>query len=37
VTDAYLESARQSGADAVMTKPFHRSDLLALVRSLVRN
>lgn len=37
VTDAYLESARQSGADAVLTKPFHRSDLIALVRSLVKN
>jgi DNA-binding response OmpR family regulator len=37
VTDAYLESARQSGADAVMSKPFHRSDLIALVRSLVKN
>jgi DNA-binding response OmpR family regulator len=37
VTDAYLESARQSGADAVMSKPFNRSDLIALVRSLVKN
>jgi len=37
VTDAYLESARQSGADAVMSKPFHRSELIALVRSLVKN
>ncbi len=37
VTDGYLEFARQSGADAVMSKPFHRSDLIALVRSLVKN
>jgi two-component system, chemotaxis family, chemotaxis protein CheY len=37
VTDSYLASARQSGADAVMSKPFHRSDLIALVRSLVKN
>jgi CheY-like chemotaxis protein len=37
VTDAYLESARQSGADAVLSKPFHRSDLIAMVRSLVKN
>ena len=37
VTDSYLESARQAGADAVMSKPFHRSDLIALVRSLVKN
>jgi DNA-binding response OmpR family regulator len=37
VTDAYLATATRSGADAVMTKPFHRSELIALVRSLVRN
>jgi DNA-binding response OmpR family regulator len=37
VTDAYLASATQSGADAVMTKPFHRKELIALVRSLVKN
>jgi DNA-binding response OmpR family regulator len=37
VTDAYLESARQSGADAIMSKPFHRSELIAAVRSLVKN
>jgi two-component system, chemotaxis family, chemotaxis protein CheY len=37
VTDAYLASASKSGADAVMTKPFHRADLIALVRSLVKN
>jgi len=36
-TDAYLASARQSGADAVMSKPFHRSDLIAAVRSLLKN
>ena len=37
VTEAYLAAASQSGADAVMTKPFHRKDLIALVRSLVKN
>ena len=37
VTDAYLASATESGADAVMTKPFHRTDLIALVRSMVKN
>jgi hypothetical protein len=37
VTNAYLDSARQSGADAVMNKPFHRSDLIALVKSLATN
>jgi CheY-like chemotaxis protein len=37
ITDPYLESAPQSGADAVMSKPFHRSDLITLVRSLVKN
>jgi DNA-binding response OmpR family regulator len=37
MTDAYLASASQSGADAVMTKPFHRKELIALVRSLVKN
>jgi CheY-like chemotaxis protein len=37
VTDAYLASASQSGADAVMTKPFHRKELIALVSSLVKN
>ena len=37
VTEAYLASATESGADAVMTKPFHRADLIALVRSLVKN
>jgi DNA-binding response OmpR family regulator len=37
VTDAYLASASQSGADAVMTKPFHRAELIALVRSLIKN
>jgi len=37
VTEAYLASATESGADAVMTKPFHRTDLIALVRSLVKN
>jgi len=37
VTEAYLASATESGADAVMTKPFHRADLITLVRSLVKN
>lgn len=37
VTDSYLASASKSGADAVMTKPFHRTELIALVRSLVKN
>jgi DNA-binding response OmpR family regulator len=37
MTDAYLASASQSGANAVMTKPFHRKELIALVRSLVKN
>ncbi len=37
VTDAYLASATESGADAVMTKPFHRQELISLVRSLVKN
>ena len=37
VTEAYLASASASGADAVMTKPFHRTELIALVRSLVKN
>jgi len=37
VTDAYLAADSKSGADAVMEKPFHRKDLLALVRGLVKN
>ena len=37
VTEAFLASASVSGADAVMTKPFHRTELIALVRSLVKN
>lgn len=37
VTESYLASATESGADAVMTKPFHRTELIALVRSLVKN
>jgi DNA-binding response OmpR family regulator len=37
VTDSYLAAASQAGADAVMTKPFHRADLVAAVRGLVKN
>jgi two-component system chemotaxis response regulator CheY len=37
VTEAYLASASKWGADAVMTKPFHRTELIAVVRSLVKN
>ena len=37
VTEAYLASATESGADAVMTKPFHRAELITLVRSLIKN
>jgi DNA-binding response OmpR family regulator len=37
VTDAYLASASQAGADAVMTKPFRRQELIDTVRSLVKN
>jgi CheY-like chemotaxis protein len=37
VTDAYLELAKKTGADAVMTKPFDRSEIVDVVRSLVRN
>ena len=36
-TDAYLTLAGKSGADAVMRKPFHRQELISLVRSLVKN
>ena len=36
-TEAYLAAASESGADAVMGKPFHRTELIALVRSLVKN
>lgn len=37
VTESYLATAAKYGADAVMQKPFHRSELLALVRSLLKN
>ena len=36
-TDAYLAAASKAGADAVLTKPFERSELLDLVRGLVSN
>lgn len=35
-TDAYLAAASKAGADAVLTKPFERSELLELVRSLAK-
>src|SRR5262249_55789391 len=34
-TSAYLEVARQAGADEILTKPFDREDLLASVRRLL--
>ncbi|MBS0395764.1 MAG: response regulator [Proteobacteria bacterium] len=34
-TDAYLTLAARTGADAVMTKPFRRHEIVAMVRSLV--
>jgi DNA-binding response OmpR family regulator len=37
VTGAYLAAATQSGAEATLEKPFHRRELIALVRSLVKN
>lgn len=36
-TDAYLAAASQAGADAVVTKPFDRRELLAVVRGLDRD
>jgi len=36
-TDAYLAAARKTGADAVLTKPFERQELLDLVRGLLSN
>jgi DNA-binding response OmpR family regulator len=36
-TDAYLAAASKTGADAVLTKPFERAELVDLVRSLVSN
>ncbi len=35
VTDAYLTLASQSGADALMKKPFRRQNLIETVRGLV--
>jgi DNA-binding response OmpR family regulator len=35
VTEGCLLLASQSGADAVMTKPFHRRDLIATVHGLL--
>lgn len=37
VTEAYLAAASQSGADVIMAKPFHRAELIAAVRSLLKN
>ena len=37
VTDAYLADAAKFGADAVLTKPFHRGELINIVRSLIPN
>jgi len=37
VSEYQLLEARAAGADAVLTKPFERSELLDLVRSLVSN
>jgi DNA-binding response OmpR family regulator len=34
-TDAYLAAASKAGADAVLTKPFERQELLDVVRGLV--
>lgn len=34
-TSAYLAAATQSGADAVLTKPFDKSDLLETVQRLL--
>lgn len=36
-TTAYLAAAQQAGADAILTKPFDKDDLLAAVRRLVTN
>jgi len=33
-TDAYLAAASKAGADAVVTKPFDRHELLAVIRGL---
>jgi len=37
VTDAYLTLASQSGADALMKKPFRRQNLIETVRGLVES
>jgi CheY-like chemotaxis protein len=35
MTDAYLELANKWGADAVLSKPFHRQDLMNVLRGLI--
>jgi CheY-like chemotaxis protein len=37
VTDAYLTLASQSGADALMKKPFRRQNLIETVRGLMES
>jgi CheY-like chemotaxis protein len=36
-TNAYLAAAKKVGADAILTKPFERKDLLAAIDGLVRS
>ena len=37
VTDVYRELGRKAGADAVLSTPFDRAEVIDLVRSLLRN
>jgi two-component system response regulator AtoC len=34
-TSAYLQAATKAGADAILTKPFDKDDLLSIVRQLL--